>query len=90
MKGRLGLGREVNGCCYHFTRALGAATSDMLHCTENPIDLFLEMKLHDLVPNSYIHVSVSDLYCIFPGLVCLFGCNKIGRPTVKIQYINRS
>jgi hypothetical protein len=33
-----------------------------LHCIENPIYVFPEMKLHGLVPNSYIHVSVSDLY----------------------------
>jgi hypothetical protein len=32
------------------------------HCTENPIYVFPEMKLRDLVPNSYIHVSVSELY----------------------------
>jgi hypothetical protein len=33
-----------------------------MHCTENPIYLFPEKKLCGLVPNSYIHVSVSDLY----------------------------
>jgi hypothetical protein len=32
------------------------------HCTENHIYVFQEMKLCGLVPNSYIHVSVSDLY----------------------------
>jgi hypothetical protein len=32
------------------------------HCTENPIDIFPEMKLCGLVPDSYIHVSVSNLY----------------------------
>ncbi len=31
----------------------------ILHCTENPIYVFPEMKLWGLVPNSYIHVSVS-------------------------------
>ncbi len=34
----------------------------MLHCTENPIYVFSEMKLCGIIPNSYIHVSVSDLY----------------------------
>jgi hypothetical protein len=29
---------------------------------ENPIDIFPAMKLHGRVPNSYIRVSVSDLY----------------------------
>jgi hypothetical protein len=33
-----------------------------MHCTENPIYVFLEMKLCSLVPNSYIPVSVSDLF----------------------------
>ncbi len=33
-----------------------------LHCTWNPIYVFPEMKLWGLVSNSYIHVSVSDLY----------------------------
>ncbi len=49
-----------------------------LHCTENPINVN-EMKLRCLVPDSYIHVSVSDLYTLIPGSVCLFGCKKIGR-----------
>jgi hypothetical protein len=34
----------------------------IVHCTENRIYVFREMKLRDLVPNSYIHVSVSYLY----------------------------
>jgi hypothetical protein len=32
------------------------------HCTKNPIYVLLEIKLRGLVPNSYIHVSMSDLY----------------------------
>jgi hypothetical protein len=55
-----------------------------LHCTENPIYVFPEMKLGGLVSNSYIHVSVSDLYTVYPGSVCLSGCNKIGRPILGI------
>jgi hypothetical protein len=31
-----------------------------MHCSKNTIDVFPEMKL--LVPNSYIHVSVSEFY----------------------------
>ncbi len=39
------------------------------------------MKLRGLVTNSYIYVSVSDLYISrFPGSVCLFGYSKMGRP----------
>jgi hypothetical protein len=33
-----------------------------LHCKEDPIYVFPEIKLHTLVPNFHIHVSVSDLY----------------------------
>jgi hypothetical protein len=33
-----------------------------VQCNENPIYVSPEMKLRGLAPNSYIHVSVSDLY----------------------------
>jgi hypothetical protein len=33
-----------------------------LHCKEDPIYVFLEIKLCGLVPNFHIHVSVIDLY----------------------------
>ena len=39
-----------------------------IHCTENPIYVFPEMKLGGLVPNSYIHLSVKDLYITRIGL----------------------
>ncbi len=39
-----------------------------VHCTEIPIYVFLEMKLRGFIPNSYIHVSVSDLYIPRIGL----------------------
>jgi hypothetical protein len=43
-----------------------------VHCTENPIYVFPEMKLRSLVPNYYIHVSVRDLYIPRIGLpICL-------------------
>jgi hypothetical protein len=32
------------------------------HCTKNLIYVFPEMRMCGLVPNSYIHVSVSDFY----------------------------
>ncbi len=35
---------------------------EVLHCTENRIFVFPEKELRGLNPNSYIHVSVSDLY----------------------------
>ncbi len=33
----------------------------IIHCNENPIYVFLEKELRGLIPNFYIHVSVSDL-----------------------------
>jgi hypothetical protein len=33
-----------------------------MHCTENQTYVFTEKELRGLSPNSYIHVSVSDLY----------------------------
>jgi hypothetical protein len=43
----------------------------LLRGTENPVYVFPEMKLRGLLPNSYIHVSVSV-------------CSKIGRLTLGI------
>ncbi len=40
----------------------GHCQDTSLHCTEDPIYLFLEMQLRSLIPNSYIHVYVSDIY----------------------------
>jgi hypothetical protein len=34
-------------------------------CKENPIYFFPEKKLRGLSPNFHIHVSVSDLHCIY-------------------------
>jgi hypothetical protein len=45
--------------CWHGRQTLKAPCS---YCTEIPIYVFPEMKLRDLVPNSYIYVSVIDLY----------------------------
>jgi hypothetical protein len=41
---------------------------DSAHCTENLIYVFPEMKLSGLVPSSYIHVSVINLYIPRIGL----------------------
>ncbi len=43
-------------------------TSSIMHCNENPIYLYPEIKLHGLIPNSYINISVSDLYTSRIGL----------------------
>jgi len=56
-----------------------------------PIDVFPEIKLtfpkhnyNALSPSSYTHISVRDLYTVFPGSVCLFCCRKICRPILGI------
>ncbi len=54
----------------------------LTHCKENPIYVFPEKKLRGLIPNLYIHLSVSDLY--IPLSVHLFSFSQIGRPTVGI------
>ncbi len=41
------------------------------YCTENPIYVLPEMKLHGLVPNTYIIVSEGDLYIPRRGLLIL-------------------
>ncbi len=57
---------------------------NIMHCTKNPTYLFLEMKLRGNVPNSYIHVSMRDLYIFSSRSVCLYGTSKIGRPILGI------
>ncbi len=62
------------------------------HCKDtyrNSKQIFPEMKLLGRAPNSYIHVSVNDLYTVFPQSVCLvpiylFCFRKIGGPIVGI------
>jgi hypothetical protein len=50
----------------------------LLHCSENPIYVFPVLKLCGLVPNSYIHVSVSDFY--IPRIGLPIWLQKKGRP----------
>jgi hypothetical protein len=60
----------------------------MLHCSENPIYVFLFWELRGFNPNFHIHVSVSDLYIPRIGPHTVFPCSRIGRLTWK--YINPS
>ena len=46
----------------------------------NPI---YEEELCGLSPYPYIHVSVSNLYIIFPESVHIFSCSRIGRPILE-------
>ncbi len=39
------------------------------HCKEDPIYVFLEIKLRGFVPSFHIHVSMSDLYTVMPMIV---------------------
>ncbi len=45
--------------------------SPPLHFNENPVYVFQEREVRGLSPNFHIHVSVSDLYTVLPGSVCL-------------------
>jgi hypothetical protein len=53
------------------------AVTSSTHCKKDPIDVFPEMKLSGLIPNSHVHVSVSDLY----NIIC---CSKIDGLIVEI------
>jgi hypothetical protein len=50
--------------------------------------MFPEMKLHGLVPNFWIHVSVSHLYVPTIGLLFLVYC--VCRPIMGIYTVNSS
>ncbi len=52
--------------------------------TENSNQIFPEMKLLGLVPNSYTHVSVSDLYSTTIGLPILLQEYTVSGPIVRI------
>jgi hypothetical protein len=45
-----------------FSRYVEFLFTPIPHCTKNPIYVFPEMKLRDLVPSAYIHVSVRFIY----------------------------
>ncbi len=54
------------------------------HCNENSNYVFPENELRGLSPNFHIHVSVGDLYTVFPGLVHTFSGSRIDRPIVGV------
>ncbi len=54
------------------------------HFTENSKQIFPEMKLRGLVPNSYTQISVSDLYSPTIGLPYLLQENAVGGQIVRI------
>ena len=63
-------------------------TKSMTHCTENPFYIFPETKLRGLIPNSYSHVSVSNVYRI--GQPVLLQPNLQTNPVLGIWAINLS
>jgi hypothetical protein len=64
------------------TSAVLLETPLQMHCTESSKQIFPEMKLRSLVPNFYIHVSVSDFY--IPTIDPQTQYSKIGGPIVGI------
>jgi hypothetical protein len=58
------------------------SSGEAVHCTENPTYVFPEMKLRGLVPNSYLHVSVSYFY--FQDRSAHLAAAKKGRPMLGI------
>jgi hypothetical protein len=56
------------------------------HCNENPIYVFLFWELRG--PTFHIHMSVSGLYTVFLESVRIYGCSKIDKPFLEIQYVN--
>ncbi len=58
-----------------------------MHCTENPIYVFPEKELRDLSPNSFIHVSVSDLYILWISTHIWLQLNRQTNPgNIKISH----
>ncbi len=53
------------------------------HCTVNPIYAFSEIKLRGIVPNSYIHASVSNSN--IPRISLPIWMQQIGRPILGIR-----
>jgi hypothetical protein len=52
----------------HKSRTIINPLNLLAHCTENMKHIFPKMKLRSIITNSYIHVSVSDLYIPRIGL----------------------
>ncbi len=58
--------------------------SSRVHCSENLIYEFPGMKLCGVIPNSFIYVSVSDLYIPRIGLPIWLQQNRQTDPSRKV------
>jgi len=67
---------------------LGYKVTITIHCTENSKQIFPEMKLCDLVPNLYIHVSVRHLYIPTIGPAILLQENRWTDIWIAHRYMN--
>jgi hypothetical protein len=74
--------KQTTGFLFYFFYLVWLFCKDnvVIHCTENPIYVFPDMKLCSLVPNSYFHVSVTDLYNAGTRLVIWLQKNRHSGP----------
>jgi hypothetical protein len=78
--------RLVQASIHRSTHSLTTLYSTL---KEDPIYVFLEMKLRGLVPNFHIHVSVGDLYIPTIGLPILLQiheCRNWERSHAQIHF----
>ncbi len=57
----------------------------IVHCNGNSVYIFIFWELRGLSPNFHIHVSVSDLYSIFPASVHIFPPAEKADPSYIIR-----
>ncbi len=64
----------------HKSRTMINPLNLLAHCTENSKHIFPKMKLRSIINNSYIHVSVSNLYIPRIGLPIWLQQNRQADP----------
>ncbi len=64
------------------TKALKTLRVLVIHCKEIQIYVFPEKELQGLSSNFHIHISVSNLYTVFPRSICPFGWLQQNRWTI--------
>jgi hypothetical protein len=77
---------EMGFCFYCTVTRKAACDPGLPHCKDTiPKQIFPEKELRGLSSNVHIHVSVSELDCIFPRSVCLFYCRNICGPKLGLR-----